>query len=99
MRLGRQIGATLKRVFPSVSPEAVGMSRGIVISAGYAASAFPTHPIRLIAPLAPGGSTDVLARSVTGPLGERLGQQVVVDNRPAAGGNVGAELTARAPAD
>lgn len=64
-----------------------------------AASAYPARPVRMIVPFAPGGSTDVLARSIAAPLAESIGQQVVVDNRPAAGGNIGAELTARAPAD
>jgi len=54
---------------------------------------WPTRPIRLIVALAPGGLADVLTRAVSGPLGEALGQTVVVENRPGAGGNVaGAEV-------
>lgn len=64
-----------------------------------AAEAWPTRPIRLIVPFAPGGSSDVAARLFSQKLSERLGQQVVVDNRSSAGGIVGAELLARSPAD
>jgi tripartite-type tricarboxylate transporter receptor subunit TctC len=55
--------------------------------------------VRLIAPFAPGGATDVLARIVAQKLGERWGQSVIVDNRPGAGGNIGAELAARSAPD
>ena len=64
-----------------------------------AAETWPTRPIRLIVPFAPGGSSDVAARVFSQKLAERLGQQVVVDNRSSAGGIVGAELLARSPAD
>lgn len=60
---------------------------------------YPTRTVRLIAPFAPGGATDVLARIVAQKLGERWGQSVIVDNRPGAGGNIGAELAARATPD
>lgn len=60
---------------------------------------WPTRPIRLIIPFAPGGSSDIAGRVFSQRLSERLGQQVVVDNRSSAGGIVGAELLARAPAD
>lgn len=63
------------------------------------AQAYPDKPIRLIVPFAPGGGGDTLARSVSMAASEALGQQVVVDNKPGAGGNVGSELAARAPAD
>jgi len=60
---------------------------------------YPTRTVRLIAPFSPGGATDVLARIVAQKLGERWGQSVIVDNRPGAGGNIGAELAARATPD
>jgi tripartite-type tricarboxylate transporter receptor subunit TctC len=60
---------------------------------------FPSRPIRVIVPSTAGGSVDTLARAVGARLAERWGQQVVVDNRSGAGGVIGAEITARAPAD
>lgn len=60
---------------------------------------FPTRPLRLIVPFAPGGGTDVTARYMATKLTERLGQPVVVDNRPAASGVVGADLVAKANPD
>jgi tripartite-type tricarboxylate transporter receptor subunit TctC len=61
--------------------------------------AYPTKPIRLIVAFPPGGSTDIVARLVGQKLSERVGQQVVVDNRGGAGGTIGTEIAARAPAD
>lgn len=60
---------------------------------------YPNRPIRLIVSFPPGGAVDVIARSVGTPLGERLGQQVVIDNRPGANGNIAAELAARSKPD
>ncbi len=62
-------------------------------------SGYPNKPVRLVVPFPAGGATDLFARSLSQKLGERLGQSVVVDNKPGAGGTLGADLAARAPAD
>lgn len=64
-----------------------------------ALAAFPEKPVRMIVPLAAGGGMDTTARALATPLGERLGQTVVVDNRPGGGGNVGVDIMREAPAD
>jgi tripartite-type tricarboxylate transporter receptor subunit TctC len=63
------------------------------------AQTYPTRPIRLVVALAAGGPTDIVMRIFATKLTEQLGQQVVVDNRPAAGGSVAGEIVANAPAD
>lgn len=60
---------------------------------------YPTKPIRFIVPFPPGGGTDILARQVSNKLTERLKWNIVVDNRPGAGGNIGIEAAAKSPAD
>jgi tripartite-type tricarboxylate transporter receptor subunit TctC len=62
-------------------------------------STFPSKPVRIVVPLAPGGSTDVLARLVASKLSELWGQQVIIDNRGGAGTKIGTEIVARSPAD
>jgi tripartite-type tricarboxylate transporter receptor subunit TctC len=64
-----------------------------------AAQSYPTKPIRFVVPYAPGGNTDILSRLIGQKLTEAWGQQVIIDNRPGAGGTVGAEITAKAPPD
>jgi tripartite-type tricarboxylate transporter receptor subunit TctC len=66
---------------------------------GAGAQAYPAKPVRMIVTFAAGGSSDVLARAVGKFVGDGLGQQVVVENRPGAGGRIGAEAAAKAPAD
>ncbi len=68
-------------------------------AAGETAGSYPTKPIRLVVPQAPGGSNDIMARYVGGQLAERVGRQVVVDNRPGAEGTIGTEIVARASPD
>ncbi|HEX2824966.1 MAG TPA: tripartite tricarboxylate transporter substrate binding protein [Burkholderiales bacterium] len=61
--------------------------------------AFPSKPIRIVVPIAPGGSTDTIARLLATKLGERIPQPVVIDNRPGAGGNIGTDLVVKSPPD
>jgi tripartite-type tricarboxylate transporter receptor subunit TctC len=63
------------------------------------AQAYPTRPVRLIVGFAAGGSTDLMARLIGQWLSERLGQQFIIENRPGAGSNIGAEAVVKAPAD
>jgi tripartite-type tricarboxylate transporter receptor subunit TctC len=63
------------------------------------ASVYPNRPIRLVVPYAPGGSSDFTARVLQPALGEELGQQIVIDNRSGAAGNIGVEVAARANSD
>ena len=63
------------------------------------AQKYPTKPIRLIVPFPPGGGTDIMSRALSTPISQSLGQTVVCDNRPGAGGAIGSEMTARAEPD
>jgi tripartite-type tricarboxylate transporter receptor subunit TctC len=67
--------------------------------AGAASGQYPAHPVRFIVPSAVGGGTDIIARAIALKLGESLGQQYLVDNRPGAGQMIGIELAAKSPAD
>ena len=77
----------------------VGILALIGASACYAQQAYPTRPVRIIVGFLPGSSQDILARFVGSRLTDRLGQQVVVDNRAGANGIIGADLTAKATPD
>jgi tripartite-type tricarboxylate transporter receptor subunit TctC len=86
-------------------PADLPLSRSVIaiallLAGAYAlAQPYPTKPIRLIAPFAPGGGADFVGRVAAQKLGAALGQAVVVDNRAGAGGAIGTELAARSPAD
>ena len=69
------------------------------LAAGAHAQDYPSKPIRLVIPYAPGGATDILGRSIAQKLGELLGQPVIVENKGGAGGNIGADLVAKAAPD
>lgn len=66
---------------------------------GQAAGAYPARPVRMVIPFAPGGASDFVGRIVQPKLSEELGQQIVIDNRAGAAGNIGVELVARAAPD
>ncbi len=75
----------------------VAMLAVVALDAG--AQAYPSKPIRLICPYAPGGATDIISRAVAIELSKTLGQPVTVDNRPGAGANLGSEMAARSAPD
>ena len=85
--------ATIGRRALLTSSAALGLSRGV------SAETWPARPIKFIVPFAPGGGTDFTARLVAEKMSARLGQTVLVDNRPGAGGNLGAEAAIKSPPD
>ena len=72
---------------------------GLLAAACALAQGYPDRPVRIIVPFAPAGLTDNSARVIAEPLAARLGQQVVVENRPGAGGNIGTQAVAQSAAD
>jgi tripartite-type tricarboxylate transporter receptor subunit TctC len=86
----------------------IGMRRGsgllaiagfMLVAGNAVAQSYPARPVRIIVPTSPGGGNDFVARHVGQKLGERLGQQFIVDNRPGAGGTIGTALVAKAASD
>lgn len=71
----------------------------VFIAGSVAAQTFPNRPVRIVVPYPPGGSPDVLARTLGQKVSENLGQQIIVDNRPGAAGILAAEIVMRAPPD
>ncbi|MBC7649632.1 MAG: tripartite tricarboxylate transporter substrate binding protein [Vitreoscilla sp.] len=71
---------------------------GVLVQSAFAQS-YPTKPIRMIVPFPAGGATDILARALSQKLGEKLGQTVVVENRPGAGGTIGADAASKSAPD
>jgi tripartite-type tricarboxylate transporter receptor subunit TctC len=69
------------------------------LAGGASAQAWPSRPIKLVAPFAPGGGSDFTSRLIAEKMSARLGQTVLVENKPGAGGNLGAEAAIKAPAD
>jgi tripartite-type tricarboxylate transporter receptor subunit TctC len=85
---------TLARIFRSLAVLAISLH-----ACAAAAQAWPAKPVKLVTPFPPGGSADVIARLIANQLSVQLGQPVVIDNRPGAGGLVGNEYTAKQPPD
>jgi tripartite-type tricarboxylate transporter receptor subunit TctC len=78
---------------------ASAVAMACVSTGAWAQSGWPNKPVKIVVPFAAGGTTDILARAMAPELSKAFGQQFIVDNRAGAGGNVGAEIVARAPAD
>jgi len=78
---------------------AAALAGSLLVAAAAFAQDYPAKPLRLIVPFPPGGGNDTVARVIAQRMSPALGQPVVVDNRPGAGGSVGAEAVAKAPAD
>jgi tripartite-type tricarboxylate transporter receptor subunit TctC len=78
---------------------ALALALALSSTAALAQSGYPNKSIRMIVPFAPGGASDFVARIISPKLGEILGQQIVVDNRPGASGNIGLEAAGKAPPD
>ena len=85
-----------RRTFLHLATGAVALS---ALSRIARAQAYPTRPVRIIVPFAPGGATDIIARLMGQWLSERVGQQFVIENRPGAGSNIGTEVVVNAPPD
>ena len=78
----------------------LGLAAALLLTGGSAmAQSWPVKPIRMVIAFPPGGPTDIVSRVIAQQLSQQLGQSVVVDNKPGAGGNIAAELVAKAPAD
>jgi tripartite-type tricarboxylate transporter receptor subunit TctC len=79
--------------------QAIALSCGLALAAAAAAQDYPNHPVRVVIPLSPGGTTDVPGRMIAQKLSEKLGQQFFVENRAGAGGTIGSDFVAKAKPD
>lgn len=79
--------------------KALSIALAVAASAPLCAQSFPSRPVRIVVGFTPGAGVDIAMRQIAPKMADTLGQQMVVDNRPGAGGNIAAELVARAPAD
>lgn len=77
----------------------VALAAALALPMAFAQSAWPNKPVRIVVPFAPGGTTDILARTLAPELSKAFGQSFVVENRGGAGGNIGAEMCAKSPPD
>ena len=85
-----------RRMFCAAGIVALSAVGSLAVSTPALAQDYPTKPIRLVVPQPAGGPTDIVARLVAQKLSERLGQQVIVDNKPGAGSNIGTDIVAKA---
>ena len=92
----------MSRAYPFLRAAAALLAASVLSAQAQAptpATDFPNKPIRMVVTFPPGGSADAVVRMIVPRLNDKLGQQVVVDNRPGAGGNIGLTIVAKAPAD
>ena len=89
----------MTRLFSIARWIAGAVALGLLAAGPLAAQDYPNRPVRMVMPFAPGGPTDVVARIVAQGLGERMGQAVVIENRPGANGIIGTETVAKAEPD
>src|SRR5262245_42641619 len=75
------------------------IAAAIALPGGAFAQPYPAKPVRMVVPSSAGGATDIVAGIIAPDLGKRLGQQVVIDNRPGAGTMIGIEIVSKSPAD
>ena len=94
--VSRGLGRKTRRCKASV----LGLLAIVLAGSSFAQpSGYPNRPVKMVAPFAPGGPVDVVARVLAPKLSERLGQQFYVENHPGGSGNIGTALVARAPPD
>jgi tripartite-type tricarboxylate transporter receptor subunit TctC len=93
-----RLNSRRRRLAAFVAAAALACSAALTAPAE-AQGAYPNRPIRIIVPFAPGGASDILARIIAKDLGEGVKQPVVVENKPGAGGTIGADLVAKSPPD
>lgn len=88
------------RLFHRLTPVIVaGAAIFSIANTAFAQTPWPTKPVKIVVPFAPGGTTDILARAIAPELSKAFGQTFIVDNRAGAGGNLGANIVAKSPAD
>src|SRR5688500_6742344 len=95
----RRVTAPTRRELTKLWTFALGIALAWAAPAADQAQSYPVRPVRVVVPFTPGTGMDIIARNVGPKLSERVGQPVVIDNRPGASGNLGAEVVARAAPD
>ena len=98
-RLGESTVGAAMQLRPWAGAVMLGVAIAIVAAGGALAQAWPAKSIRMIVPFPPSGGTDIIARTIAPHLSAAMGQQIVIDNRPGAGGTIGTEMAAKSAGD
>ena len=98
LKTSMPISVQKRRVLKSAAAGLL-IATGLIATQAYSQTAWPAKPVKIIVPFAPGGTTDLLARAMAPELSKAFGQSFIVENKAGAGGNVGADAVAKAPAD